>query len=115
MACSLNVGISITGDCSNTNSGVFSVDIYGTAPDYSIQWINPALGTIALGSGVTGYTATTLSDQGVYANTGNVRIYTGEASLTGQPSGTTIRTKIETANNKNVEIHAYTTQWRSSV
>ena len=61
MACSLNVGISITGDCSNTNSGVFSVDIYGTAPDYSIQWINPALGTIALGSGVTGYTATTLS------------------------------------------------------
>lgn len=61
MACSLNVGLSITGDCLNTNSGIFSVDIYGTAPDYSIQWISPALGTIALGAGVTGYTATTLS------------------------------------------------------
>jgi hypothetical protein len=61
MACSLSVNLSITGDCSNTNSGVFSVDIYGTAPDYSIQWINPALGTISLGVGVTGYTATTLS------------------------------------------------------
>ena len=61
MACSLSVNLSITGDCSNTNSGVFSVDIYGTAPDYTIQWISPALGTIALGAGVTGYTATTLS------------------------------------------------------
>lgn len=63
----------------------------------------------------TTYSVATLSNQGVYANTGNVRIYTGEASLTSQPSGTTIRTKIQTANNKNVEIHAYTTQWRSSV
>lgn len=61
MACELNISLSITGDCSNTNSGAFSVDIYGIAPDYSIQWINPALGTIALGAGVTGYTATTLS------------------------------------------------------
>jgi hypothetical protein len=61
MACSLDIILSITGDCSNTNSGSFSVDIYGVAPDYSIQWILPALGTIALGPGVTGYTATSLS------------------------------------------------------
>ena len=61
MACFLDISLSITGDCSNTNSGSFSVDIYGVAPDYSIQWISPALGTIALGAGVTGYTATTLS------------------------------------------------------
>jgi hypothetical protein len=61
MACSLDINLSITGDCSNTNSGSFSVDIYGVAPDYSIQWISPALGTIALGPGVTGYTATSLS------------------------------------------------------
>jgi hypothetical protein len=61
MACSLDIILSITGDCSNTNSGSFSVDIYGVAPDYSIQWISPALGTIALGPGVTGYTATSLS------------------------------------------------------
>ena len=61
MACSLDIILSITGDCSNTNSGSFSVDIYGVAPDYSIQWISPPLGTIALGPGVTGYTATSLS------------------------------------------------------
>lgn len=61
MACDLSINLNISGDCSNTNSGAFSVDIYGIAPDYSIQWINPPLGTIALGAGVTGYTATTLS------------------------------------------------------
>ena len=61
MACFLDISLSITGDCSNTNSGSFSVDIYGVAPDYSIQWISPPLGTIALGPGVTGYTATSLS------------------------------------------------------
>ena len=63
MACSLSyVLTSLSGDCTNSNLGGFSIDITGTAPDYSIQWISPAsLGTIALGPGVTGYTATTLS------------------------------------------------------
>lgn len=62
MACSLSyVLTSLSGDCTNSNLGGFSIDITGTAPDYSIQWINPALGTIVLGAGVTGYTATTLS------------------------------------------------------
>ena len=84
------------------------------ANNESITLNTELIASVSRDNGTT-YTATTLSDQGVYANTGNVRIYTGEASLTGQPSGTTIRTKIETANNKNVEIHAYTTQWRSSV
>ena len=62
MACSLSyVLTSLSGDCTNSNLGGFSIDIIGTAPDYSIQWVNPALGTIVLGVGVTGYTATTLS------------------------------------------------------
>jgi hypothetical protein len=62
MACSLSyVLTSLSGDCTNSNLGGFSIDITGTAPDYSIQWVNPALGTIVLGVGVTGYTATTLS------------------------------------------------------
>lgn len=84
------------------------------ANNESITLNTELIASVSRDNGTT-YTATTLSDQGSYANTGNVRIYTGEASLTSQPSGTTIRTKIETANNKNVEIHAYTTQWRSSV
>jgi len=62
MACNLSyVLTSLSGDCTNSNLGGFSIDITGSAPDYSIQWINPALGTIVLGAGVTGYTATTLS------------------------------------------------------
>ena len=62
MACSLSyVLTSLSGDCTNSNLGGFSIDITGTAPDYSIQWVNPALGTIVLGAGITGYTATTLS------------------------------------------------------
>jgi len=62
MACSLSyILTSLSGDCTNSNLGGFSIDITGSAPDYSIQWINPALGTIVLGAGVTGYTATTLS------------------------------------------------------
>ena len=62
MACSLSyVLTSLSGDCTNSNLGGFSIDITGTAPDYSIQWVNPALGTIVLGVGITGYTATTLS------------------------------------------------------
>jgi hypothetical protein len=61
MACSLSYIPSISGDCSNTNSGAFSIDIFGSAPDYTIQWINPASGTTALGAGVTAYTETNLS------------------------------------------------------
>jgi len=62
MACDLNVIINgITGDCSNSSLGAFDISIVGDAPDYSIQWIEPPLGTIALGPGVTGYSINSLS------------------------------------------------------
>jgi hypothetical protein len=62
MSCLLNVTlIGITGDCSNTNSGSFEITINGSAPDYTVQWINPSLGTIPLGAGVTGYSINSLS------------------------------------------------------
>lgn len=61
MSCVLGYNISITGDCSNTNSGAFTIDILGSAPDYSIQWVNPASGTTALGAGVTQYSISGLS------------------------------------------------------
>lgn len=59
--CSLLYNLSVTGDCSNTNSGGFTVEIVGSAPDYSIQWVNPSSGTTALGVGVTEYTIENLS------------------------------------------------------
>jgi hypothetical protein len=61
MACLLNYNISITGDCTNSNLGGFTIDIIGSAPDYSIQWVNPSSGTTALGVGVTQYSITGLS------------------------------------------------------
>jgi predicted helicase len=48
MSCFLSYNVTLTGDCSNTSSGEFSIDIFGSAPDYTIQWISPPLGTIAL-------------------------------------------------------------------
>jgi hypothetical protein len=62
MSCFLTYTPSIIiGDCSNINDGGFIIDIFGTAPDYTIQWINPPLGTIALGAGITQYGIASLS------------------------------------------------------
>jgi len=61
MSCFLTYGLSVTGDCSNTNVGSFTLSITGSAPDYSIQWVSPASGTTALGSGVTQYNISGLS------------------------------------------------------
>ena len=61
MSCILTYLPSISGDCSNDGSGGFSVDITGSAPDYSIQWISPLSGTTALGVGVSAYTMTSLT------------------------------------------------------
>ena len=67
MGCFLLIeNIKVTGDCSNTNSGAFSIDINGTAPDYSIQWVSPSWGVVTLGAGVTGYSINGLS-QGSYS------------------------------------------------
>lgn len=60
--CELNVTIAgITGDCYNTSSGAFTIFIDGTAPDYTVDWINPLYGTIPLGPGIDGYTIDSLS------------------------------------------------------
>jgi len=61
MSCFLSYTSSITGDCTNTNLGAFTINIDGTAPDYTIQWLSPPSGTTSLGAGVTAYTRTNLS------------------------------------------------------
>ena len=61
MSCLLSYNASITGDCTNLNLGSFTIDIFGEAPDYTIQWLSPITGTTALGAGVTAYTQTNLS------------------------------------------------------
>lgn len=61
MSCPLSYTISITGDCLNDLSGSFSLNILGTAPDYTIQWISPYTTTVPLGSGIVTFTETGLS------------------------------------------------------
>jgi uncharacterized protein (DUF2141 family) len=61
MSCELNFSIlGITGDCSNSSLGGFEISITGTAPNYSVEWITPAYGTIPLGTATT-YSVTGLS------------------------------------------------------
>jgi uncharacterized delta-60 repeat protein len=61
MSCFLSYTSSITGDCSNTNLGAFTINIDGIAPNYTIQRLSPTTGTTSLGAGVTTYTQTNLS------------------------------------------------------
>jgi hypothetical protein len=59
--CGLSFEIQVTGDCSNTSSGSFSVAINGNAPDYTIQFISPTTDVYYLGNNVTATTFTSLS------------------------------------------------------
>jgi hypothetical protein len=60
MACNIIYNASINGDCTNTNSGNFTVNIFGAGP-YSIQWVSPFTGVTSLGSNVSTYSRTSLS------------------------------------------------------
>jgi hypothetical protein len=59
--CGLSFEIQVTGDCSNTSSGSFSIAINGNAPDYTIQFISPTTDVYYLGNNVTATTFTSLS------------------------------------------------------
>ena len=63
MACSLSYTLSgVTGACSTVSGGSFSILINGSAPDYRIEWLNPAsFGTVILGAGISAYTVTNLT------------------------------------------------------
>lgn len=52
---------SITGDCSNTNSGAFEIEISGTSPGYSVIWNSPSYPTTVLGSAPYTYNISSLS------------------------------------------------------
>lgn len=57
-----NYNISVTGDCSNTNSGSISLLLTGGTPPYTVQWLNPVLSpniVTTLPAVKTGLSATT--------------------------------------------------------
>ena len=55
MACNLTYNISITGDCTNSFAGGFTLDISGSSSPYTIQWITPITDVVPLGVGVNTY------------------------------------------------------------
>ena len=61
MACNLTYNISITGDCTNSFAGGFTLDIIGDSPPYTIQWLTPITDVIPLGVDVTTYNKIFLS------------------------------------------------------
>lgn len=62
MACELSYSLTgLTGDCQNLNQGAFGISIEGTAPPYTIEWLQPFNTVVSLGEGVTEYGYTSLS------------------------------------------------------
>lgn len=61
--CSLRYNLSVTGDCTNSGLGAFTVNILGSNPPYYYQFLAPYDDPIpiALGAGVTAFTRTDLT------------------------------------------------------
>ena len=74
----------------------------------------PTLNTDIIASvsrdGGTTFTNTTLSDSGYVTGSSGQRILTGQATISGQPSGQSMRWKLALANNA-VKIHGVSLQW----
>ena len=61
--------------------------------------------------GGTTFTTATLSDSGYVTGSSGQRILTGSATISGQPSGTSMRWKLALANNAS-KIHGVSLQWK---
>ena len=57
------------------------------------------------------FTTATLSDSGYVTGSSGQRILTGTATISGQPSGTSMRWKLALANNAS-KIHGVSLQWK---
>ena len=74
----------------------------------------PSLNTDIIASvsrnGGTNFTTVTLTDSGYVTGSSGQRILTGQASISGQPSGQSMKWKLELANNT-VKIHGVSLSW----
>jgi len=75
---------------------------------------SPTLNTDIIASvsrnGGTNFTTVTLSDSGYITGSSGQRIITGQATISGQPSGQSMKWKLELAN-QTVKIHGVSPQW----
>ena len=75
----------------------------------------PTLNTAIIASisrdGASNFTSATLSDSGYVTGSSGQRILTGQATISGQPSGQSMRWKLALANNA-VKIHGVSLAWQ---
>ena len=62
-------------------------------------------------NGGSNFTTITLADSGYVVGASGQRILTGTATISGQPSGTSMRWKLALANNA-MKIHGVSLQWK---
>ena len=111
------VGIGATASSTTIVSNAFAS---GTVPTTSRIVVfeededSPTLNTDIIASisrdGGSNFTTATLSDSGYVTGASGQRILTGQATISGQPSGQSMRWKLALANNK-VKIHGVSLQW----
>ena len=81
-------------------------------PEENVE--TPTLNTDIIASisrdGGSTFTTATLSDSGYVTGSSGQRILTGQATISGQPSGQSMRWKLALANNT-VKIHGVSLQW----
>lgn len=61
--------------------------------------------------GGTTFSEITLSESGAFQSGSSLRLFSGTVNITGQPSGTSMVYKIQTFNNKELNIHATGLTW----
>jgi len=100
----------IVSDTFTASSAVTSSRIVVFQEDVDTPTLNTdIIASISRDGGVT-FTNATLSDSGYVTGTSGQRILTGQADISGQPSGQSMRWKLALANNT-VKIHGVSLQW----
>ena len=61
--------------------------------------------------GGSNFTNATLVDEGYVTGAAGQRIYAATVTISGQPSGTSMRWKLTTANTKKIDIHGVSLAW----
>ena len=110
-----------TADVTTSTTIVSNAFTAGSAPSTSRIVVfqenvaTPTLNTDIIASisrdGGSNFTNVTLSDSGYVTGSSGQRILTGTATISGQPSGTSMRWKLALANNA-VKIHGVSLQWK---
>ena len=77
--------------------------------DVDTTTINADIKAYVSRDGGTTYTQITLADQGDYES--GKQILSGKVDISAQPSGTSMKWKVETLNNKNLNLHGVSLSW----